>query len=193
MSVRSGCAAQGRDVTRAAPIVAVVVLVITLGGCAASPAGSASPAASAGPSPAASDAPVRPDVESPSVVANQPPDAALGGLTRPPTPLAGTLGAWTWDERGDAAPWIVPSGGGDAGPGARLEVAFDPALTPDSWIARWARVVGGEPGDPQVANEGVGPPAPVAPEAPGTWSLQLDARFGEGRSGAWYWWIEVGP
>ena len=48
-------------------------------------------------------------------------------------------------------------------------------------------------GDVASGVDGVGPVAIVAPGEAGAWSLQLEASFGQGRTGTWYWRLEVGP
>ena len=52
--------------------------------------------------------------------------------------------------------------------------------------------VGGA-GDVASGVDGAGPVSVTAPREAGTWSLQLEASFGPGRSGTWYWRVEVAP
>ena len=69
-------------------------------------------------------------------------------------------------------------------PGARLRVRFGDSLDQAEWTARWAPIRHGEAGTPQAG--GSGDDGRIAIEAPGEagpWSLQLEARFGDGRQG----------
>lgn len=120
-----------------------------------------------------------------------PPSATLSGTATGPSP--GTLGSYTWADSGTDAPWIVPRDGSGASPGSRLEVAFEPAATPASWTARWAPVAGSSAGDVARGVDGTGRVAITAPAEAGTWSLQLEASFGQARGATWYWRLEVGP
>ena len=77
-------------------------------------------------------------------------------------------------------------------PAARLRVRFGDSLDQTRWIARWAPVRHGEAGTPQAA--GSGDDGRIVIEAPGEagpWSLQLEARFGDGRRAVWYWRVAV--
>jgi hypothetical protein len=111
----------------------------------------------------------------------------------PASPAEGSLGSFSWDGLTSDGPWVVPSQGVDLPPGASLTVALEPAQVPASWTARWAPLASGQPGDVASADDGTGPMSFVAPGGAGPWGLQLEARFGEGRSAAWYWRVEVGP
>jgi hypothetical protein len=130
-------------------------------------------------------------VPTPVNVLPQPPAALLAAEHRPGEPRAGALGSYTWGDNGSDAPWIVPSGGSEVRAGDPLSVSFDPAAAPVTWTARWAPVAGDGPGDVAASAEGSGPPVFGTPDRPGTWSLQLEAGFGNGRSAVWYWRIEV--
>jgi hypothetical protein len=120
-----------------------------------------------------------------------PPVAVL--TAQPPTgaPNEGSLGTYTWGGDGSDAPWIVPPAAVEVDVGTRLDVSLDPSLTPVSWTARWAPVTGDTVGDVASSQEGSAAPSLRAPDAVGTWSLQLEARFGQGHSAVWYWRIEV--
>ena len=122
----------------------------------------------------------------------QPPDALLAGIAA--DPVAGDLGTFTWAGLTSDSPWIVGRAGGSATAGATLAVELRPDVGEPTWVASWARVAGGEaqqPGD--VSDPVTGPVTFAAPVEPGTWSLQLFARFGVGRDAAWYWRVEIAP
>jgi len=121
----------------------------------------------------------------------EPPGATLSGIVSGPG--GGTLGSFTWNGAGSDAPWIVPPDASRAAPGAALGVAFEPAASPVDWTARWAPVTAAGAGDVASGVDGSGPVAIVAPGDAGAWSLQLEASFGQGRTGTWYWRLEVGP
>jgi hypothetical protein len=122
----------------------------------------------------------------------QPPDALLAGVAA--DPVAGDLGTFTWAGITSDSPWIVGRAGGSAPTGATLAVEFRPDAGEATWVASWARVTGGEARQPRDVSEPVtGPATFTVPSQPGTWSLQLFARFGGGRDAAWYWRVEVAP
>lgn len=150
-----------------------------------------SPAATATPSTAPPAATGEPTPSPTPVVLASPPAAMVAGLAS--GAADGTLGTFTWDGAGTDAPWIVPADAGRASPGAALGVVFEPAVDAASWTARWAPVTGSGPGDVASGVDGVGPVAVTAPDETGAWGLQLEASFGQGRSGTWYWRLEVGP
>ena len=185
---------------RAAVIVGLVAAA--LAGCgtgglpATSPPSSApgSPSASpvATPSPTPTPVPPTPTPEPTSPAAlPEPPTATLSGIASGAGD--GTLGSFTWDGAGSDAPWIVPPDENRAAPGAALDVPFSPAATPVDWTARWAPVTWSGAGDVASGVDGAGPVAVVAPTEAGSWSLQVEASFGQGRSGTWYWRLEVVP
>jgi hypothetical protein len=144
--------------------------------------------------PPASPTPV-PPTPTPALTAQsslpEPPGATLSGIVSGPGD--GILGSFTWDGAGSDAPWIVPPDASRTEPGAALGVAWAPAASPVDWTARWAPVTGSGAGDVVSGVDGVGPVAIVAPGEAGAWSLQLEAAFGLGRTGTWYWRLEVGP
>jgi hypothetical protein len=121
-----------------------------------------------------------------------PPEASLRGTDGQGVP--GILGSWVWDGAGADAPWLVPPAGRTVtGPGP-YEVSFEPEPAITGWTVGWAPVVGGTAG-PRAGGErgGAGPVELHGPDRPGTWSLQVDVRFGEGRHAAWYWRLELAP
>jgi hypothetical protein len=121
-----------------------------------------------------------------------PPAAELQVPGRPPA--AGDLGTYSWDGLVSDAPWIVGRMPTTLGSGGSLEVMFSPALAHASWRARWAPVSGGQAGVPHDAGSGTtGVLRIERPPGPGSWSLQVSAGFGPGRSATWYWRVEVGP
>jgi hypothetical protein len=127
-------------------------------------------------------------------LASGPPAATADGFADPDgATLAGALGTWSWDDAGSDAPWIVPSSGGRIQPAGRIAVAFDPPGNPAEWTARWVLVEETGVGLPLEAAEGSGPIAFAAPADVGTWSLQVDARFAQGRGATWYWRVDVAP
>jgi hypothetical protein len=121
-----------------------------------------------------------------------PPRAYIAGGSDGVVP--GEIGAFTWDGLGSDAPWIVPSGSLPVVAGVPITVTLDPALAPERWAARWAPVVAGSAGDPAAVQSGTDAAIEVAlPVAPGTWGLQVEVTFAEGRRAAWYWSIDVAP
>jgi hypothetical protein len=180
-------------------VVGTILLAAGLAACASGlpaspPAGSAGTAVAPtptaiAPSPGETSWALVPPTAVPGLGA--PPDAVLGGLTGQP-PVPGSLGTFTWDGLVSDGPWVVPPSGGVAGTGQPLSVAFAPALRPSTWRARWAPVTGPAAGAPTAAGDGAGVPIVVAaPGLAGTWSLLVEASFGEGREGAWFWRVEV--
>jgi hypothetical protein len=164
--------------------------------------GGAAPSATVGPSgtPSAGER-ASPAARSPAaatlaaglVQAGGPPAAYLQGTGLGDPGAAGAQGSFTWNGAGSDAPWIVhpePVARG-AGP---WNVALVPRLPVGRWSARWAPVRDGVAGDPEAGTRGTGPSIVVqAPGLPGTWSLQVQASFGQGREAAWYWTIHVLP
>jgi hypothetical protein len=119
----------------------------------------------------------------------EPPPATLSGIVSGADD--GALGSYTWDGSGSDAPWIVPRAVTTARPGAVLGVGFTGAGAPVEWTARWAPVTGSGAGDVAAGTDGAGAVSVEAPHEDGTWSLQVEASFGEGRAGTWYWRVEV--
>jgi hypothetical protein len=148
-----------------------------------------SPSAGVPTSPtAASEPPASP---SPPPSVDAPPDAFLASPHG--SPIRGDLGTYTWGGVVSDAPWIVERSAATVPASTRPTVTFAGTAVPVSWIARWARVRGGEPGRPRAAGRGDGS-APVvvdAPPGPGSWSLRLEARFGAGARATWYWRVRV--
>jgi len=127
----------------------------------------------------------------PSPTADAPPDAFLANPRG--SPVRGDLGTYTWGGLVSDAPWIVQRSAAPMPASTRPTVTFAGGAVPVSWIARWARVRGGEPGRPRAAGRGDGS-APLvvdAPPGPGSWSLRVEARFGEGARATWYWRVRV--
>ncbi|HEX5826280.1 MAG TPA: hypothetical protein VFY23_02070 [Candidatus Limnocylindrales bacterium] len=121
-----------------------------------------------------------------------PPAARLGGDATGAQGADGSLASWTWDDAGDEAPWFVPADAVTRPPGAALPVTLDPAAVPAAWTARWAPVAGGQPGDVAATAAGAARPVElIAPVVPGAWTLLVEASFGEGRSVAWTWAVDV--
>jgi hypothetical protein len=107
---------------------------------------------------------------------------------------AGDLGTFAWDGMSSDAPWLPGEDSGSVRRGDPFALAFVPPREPGSWQARWARLVGGQPQVPIDGGAGAGDRIGIAaPDEAGSWSLQLFARFGEGRDAAWYWRVEVVP
>jgi hypothetical protein len=166
----------------------LAVLLVTLAAC--GPVPPATPRAEA-TAPPASEPASEPAAPTPIPDA-QPPDALLAGVAA--DPVAGDLGTFTWAGLTSDSPWVVGRAGGSADAGATLVVEFRPDVGEATWDATWARVAGGQaqqPGD--VSDPATGPVRVTLPAEPGTWSLQLFARFGPGRDAAWYWRVEVAP
>jgi hypothetical protein len=156
----------------------------------------ASPAISPPASPPSSISPTEPGGASPSPTpagATRPPVATLAGVPGPP--VAGDEGTFSWDGLVSDAPWVVGPARGAASVGQPLEVTFEPAGTGQAtWQSRWAPVTDGVAGDPVPGGRGgSGQITLLPPDTPGTWSLQLTAMFGTGRSATWYWQLEVRP
>jgi hypothetical protein len=180
-------------------LIVVLVGVLAIAGCtraglpgpsapAGSPAAPAVPAASdpgTGPTPSPTVAAVDPSLA-------VPPAARLGDGAAGAPRMDGALASWTWDGAGDQAPWFVPADRVATTTGTPLVVTLDPGGEPTAWSARWAPVAGGQPGDVATTAEGAEAPVTLtAPAAPGSWTLLLEASFGEGRSAAWTWAVDV--
>ena len=178
-AVLAGCGTGGLPAT-APPSVAPATATATPHSTPSPPLASPTPVPST-PTPA--------DTAQPSLA--EPPGATLSGIVSGTDD--GTLGSFTWNGAGSDAPWIVPRDASRAVPGAALGVAFEPAASPVDWTARWAPVTGSGAGDVASGVDGIGTVAIVAPDQAGAWSLQLEASFGQGRNGTWYWRLEVGP
>lgn len=178
----AGCAAGGIPIT-SPPAVAPASPVTRAPAVTPLPAITPVPAVS--PDPPAATTPAPMEIAGPPVAALTPAGADA---------VAGQLGSFTWQGGGSDAPWLVPPAASaihDPGP---YEVTFAPSLLVDAWTARWAPIVDGTTGD--VAGFGQGGPGAVVlqgPDRPGTWSLQVDARFAGGNQGAYYWRIETAP
>ncbi|HEY6569840.1 MAG TPA: hypothetical protein VIZ22_06095 [Candidatus Limnocylindrales bacterium] len=179
---------------------ALGALVVVVAAC-SGPAGSPS-AASGTPAPASAEVPATPAApasEAPSASAEATADP--GGSSEPPAalligtdagPVAGDLGTFSWDGLVSDSPWIVQRSGNAAAAGARLRVRFDDSMDQTRWTARWAPIRRGEAGTPRAAGSGdEGRILIEAPAEAGSWSLQLEARFGDGRRAAWYWRVAV--
>ena len=165
-------------------IVALIIGIVAMGGCSAG--GPAAPAVTAGaPEPTGGTTPRPTEVPGPPV-------ASLHGGIAGSVP--GELGTFLWDGLGSDSPWIVPPVAVPVAPGAPLAVTLDPGLAPLRWTARWAPVRKGLVGDPSAVSTGAGTLIEVAaPMPPGTWGLQVEITFAEGRRAAWYWSVSVGP
>jgi hypothetical protein len=187
-------------VPRTRRVVAGLLLSVVVTGCgagarpatatpSAEAASPTAPAGSSSPSPGPAGSPSPPPA-SPAMA--EPPDATLTGIASGAG--VGALGSFTWDGAGTDAPWIVPADASRAAPGSALVVAFRPAGAPTSWTARWAPVTAAGAGDVASGVEGTGPAVAItAPGEAGAWALQLQASFGQGRSGTWYWRLDVAP
>lgn len=179
--------------SRTAAWTLAAIAAVVLGGCGGPAVPPTTPAVVATAAPSiALPAPTPGVTTIPSIEAGAPPAAMLAPVEGGASGV-GTLGGWTWGDAGDDAPWIVPPQAWPVTPGTALEVRFDPARIPESWAARWAPVVNASAGDPASSSEGDASIALRAPGDAGTWSLQVDARFGDGRQAAWYWRVEVRP
>ena len=177
---------------RTAAVVGILLAVITTGCGTGGPPATAPPSSPPGPaSPTLRAEPGVTATPTAVVARTGPPVAMLAGVAAGAG--IGALGSSTWDGSGTDAPWIVPPDGSRAAAGDRLDVAFDPAAEPASWTARWAPVTASGAGDVAGGVDGSGPVTIAAPGEPGDWSLQLEASFGQGRSGTWYWRLEVVP
>jgi hypothetical protein len=155
------------------------------------PAASATAAPPSRPAPSPTPGSPDPGGASPSTALGTPPAATLSSAGS--GAADGALGSFTWDGAGTDAPWIVPAVEGRTRTDATLRVAFEPSIEPESWTARWAPVTAGGAGDVVSGIDGAGPVVVNAPADAGVWSLQLEASFGRGRGGAWYWRLEVAP
>ncbi len=123
-----------------------------------------------------------------------PPEAGLGGVPGADADVLGALGTFTWDGLTSDAPLIVPSRGQDVAPGTPLVVTFVPARPFDRWEAAWAPVRAGEAGDPVPAGDGTTDPIILlTPARAGVWSLRVQASFGGGNHGSWFWRVQVAP
>ena len=190
-----------RRTVRRTTVVAPLVLAWLVAGCGTGgPSAPVAPAAPAGATPAAptGSAPGSPVAGTsaiptpvPAGTLAGPPLATLGGEALPGEPAVGELGSFTWVDEGSDAPWIVPATGVVATPGMPVGVTFEPPAAASSWIARWAPIAAGGPGEVDTSAEGTGPVTIGTPGAAGAWSLQVESRFGAGRSATWYWRVDV--
>lgn len=121
---------------------------------------------------------------------SSPPGAALVGPAG--GPIVGDLGTFSWDGLVSDAPWIVQPTGATLDPARHLRVRFDGGPPVAGWTARWARVRDGVADNPRKAGSGDGKPLAIeAPPGPGSWSLQVEARFDGGGRAVWYWRVKV--
>jgi hypothetical protein len=141
--------------------------------------------------PEASASPTDGPTPVPTAPLTVPPEALLLGDALPGEPAVGDLGSYTWGDEGSDAPWIVSRPGVVAKPGTAVRITFIPDVAPPSWTVRWARIAGGGAGDVASAAEGSGTVEFAIPDTAGSWSLQLDARFGTGHGATWYWRVDV--
>jgi hypothetical protein len=186
--------------SHAAAVVRSACLALLLAAAAACGASSGTPPPTVGDQPVAATAPTRDATQPPSATprstptprtASEPPAAMLDGLRGEPPD--GDLGTFSWDGLVSDAPWITGGSGGTTTPGTGLAVTFDPETEPPAdWRARWAKVTQSGPGTPMDGGTGAGAAIElVAPDRAGSWSLQLTASFGAGRSATWYWQVDV--
>lgn len=155
---------------------------------ATTPAASAEPVSVTSPAPGPTEATGGPG----PALAGSPPTAVL----EPPVGdgVPGALGGYTWAGAGSDAPWLVPPADHAVRASGPYRVTFDPALVPEAWTARWAPLDGGQAGDPAGFAQGGGLPIAIeGPARPGSWSLQVDARFAGGGRAAWYWRLDAAP
>jgi hypothetical protein len=200
---RPGAARRRRPVPRRGWFVAVLVAGCAGGGFSLTSPPTVAPASPATlapiirplpaitPVPAVSPAPSTTATVTPAEMPG-PPSAALTPVGA--DAIAGELGSFTWQGIGSDAPWLVPLAAEavqDAGP---YTVTFVPPLLAEAWTARWAPVVDGAAGDVAGSEQGGdGPLVLDGPVGPGTWSLQVAARFAGGDRGTYYWRLEVAP
>ncbi len=198
----SVAAARGRPLC--ALLAAIVLAGCGAGGLPSPSAGATAPDApsvAAPPSPApvvvdqtvAPTSPATPAATDPA--ATDPAEPPAAGLTGPTGELAaGALGSYVWGGAGSDSPWIVPPADHAVRVSGPYTVTFDPPLTAARWRAAWAPVDGVQAGDPTGAVDGGGGPILVdGPGAPGTWSLKVDVRFGDGDHAVWYWRLVLAP
>jgi hypothetical protein len=106
--------------------------------------------------------------------------------------VPGDLGSFSWDGLVSDSPWIVQPTGDALAAGTHPHVRLDGGRAHVAWTARWARIEHGVTGRPIGAGRGGDEPIVVdPPPGPGSWSLRLDAIFGEGRRATWYWRVRV--
>jgi hypothetical protein len=191
----SGCSRLAAARALALAGMVLVLAACTAGGLPTPSVPSAAPAsiaavASVTPAPVATPGPTAAAGTARPAGAPAPPAATLLG---PAGPVAGDLGTFAWDGTGSDGPWIVSLEASSIAPGATIGVQLAPPIAPDSWTARWAPVRDGVAGDPVASSAGEGGVIRlVAPGSPGSWSLQLEARFAPGRNATWYWRVETG-
>lgn len=173
----------------------LVLLIAVATACSPAPVGPSgdpdarSPAVTAPP---ATTPPASPPAQPTPVPGSQPPVARLTGLGESPVP--GALGSTCWDGACSDSPWLPGTDAGGSGVGDPLRVAFDPPIAHTAWTAGWASLANGQPGSPFAGETGTdGPVELTLPGRPGPWSLQVFARFGDGRDAAWYWRVDVAP
>jgi hypothetical protein len=164
---------------RSKPLVAMVVLAAVLAGCGA-----------------VSEPSSTPGTESPPPVTDPPPATEPAG---PPAAsmafaagavIPGTLGGWTWDDRGDAAPWLPGAGPVPVQTGGSINVLVENELPIVTWRARWAPLLATGVGAPVDGIDGSGQIRFGAPPS-GSWSVQVEVTFGQGRNATYYWRVQV--
>ncbi len=161
--VAAACAAPSTDPATAGP-----------------PSGSRSPAASSAPTGTAV-------VGTPGPTADGPPSARLaaeGGDA-----VTGQPGSYVWDQTGSDSPWL-PGSPIAVGAGEPLIVVLEPAIDVSAWRARYVPAPSSGPAGAVTLGEGVGPPRFSAP-GPGSWTLALEVRFGEGRTASYAWRLDI--
>ena len=143
------------------------------------------------PVPAVTPAPPSTATPAPTEIPG-PPAAALTPIGKDAIP--GELGSFTWRSMGSDAPWLVPLADQAVREQGPYVVTFAPPMLVESWTARWAPVADGTAGAVAGFEQGdTGSLVMEGPDQPGTWSLQVDARFAGGDRCAYYWRLEVAP
>jgi len=147
---------------------------------------SASPVVAA--TPVASVPVMSPSIAAPSASSAQagvPPSASMsaeGGDA-----VAGQLGSYTWAGGGSDSPWL-PGSTIAVGAGEPLTVRLDPAIVVADWTA--TRVAAGTTDGSGAVSLAAAEGEPIRFIAPavGTWSVQVQVRFGRGSDAAAYYW-----
>lgn len=166
------------------PLGVLVLAGALVGACGSGvpPTPAASPPSTAAPTPT-------PVVEP---VPETPPDVSIvsdGGAS-----TVGDLGTFEWGGLVSDSPWILGRAAVTVPAGGRLQADVAGRLAVRGWIARWARVVGGDAqpvGD--AAADGFGLPIVLEPPDAGAWSLRLEVAYADVGRANWFWRVDVAP
>jgi hypothetical protein len=119
-----------------------------------------------------------------SLLAGQPPDAAL--LVPDGDPVVGQLGGYVWRDAGSDSPWL-PGTPVTVAPTRPLLFALSADVPVEGWTARYAPPGNAFPTGPLPLAVG-STPLEIVPPPSGTWTVALRVTFGVGLGDAAYYW-----